>query len=497
MRRALQGLVLAATILMAAVAWADGELAIVARDQAALRSAPRDSAKPNALLWQGEALEVRGERMDYLQVWDHRLERGGFVSASQVRRVRLDGAGAPDLLAVIRFLRDTPGSESLGIAYAAAYVQAAPAEVLRGPDGAEALDALGTFADRLARGALASPTASKAAQAAQTAHFEIAMNYGVVFATYDRDDRMIVCYEGEAFRHVLASPRASDELRARAALALTRLDCSPGALQPIEKRQADETRAELLDKVDVAKLPAYLRNRVLMRRAAVWNSVAFQSARRGEASQAQAVRAIQELARVSKDDLTDEDQRVYADAATRVNATRWAALAIAPKPAPKGGERPRIATARGEPGETCVLLVDSKHDGTNPLAKRCTFGMVWEESATLNREGNALAVAVQHTESWREMWIFRRSSGTWSVRALPPAAATPGVGYAEFAGWVPGGNQVLVAREAFTEGKYRRTFALMRMDSLTTANEATDPALLPAFQRWQDPAWKQASLSLR
>jgi hypothetical protein len=497
MKRVAWGFATAVAALAATFAWSDPGLAIVMRDQTALRSAPRDSAKPGALLYQGEALEVRGERLDYLQVWDHRLERGGFVSANQVKRVKADASGAPELLAVIRFLRDTPGSESLGIAFAAAYIQAAPAEVLRGPDGAEALDALGTFSERLARGAIAGPNTTKAMQAAQTAHLEIAMNYGVVFATYERDDRMVVCYEGDAFRHVLASQQAPVELRARSVLALTRLECAPGSLQPVEKREADEVRAVLLDRVDVAKLPPYLRNRVLMRRAAVWNSLAFQSARRGESPQPQAARALEELSRVTKEDLTDEDQRVYADAATRVNATRWAALVAPQRPQPKGGERARIATLAGEPGETCVLLVDSKHDGKNPLAKRCTYGMVWEESATLNREGNALAVAVQHTESWREVWIFRRTSGTWSVRALPPAAATPGVGYAEFAGWVPGGNQMLVAREAFADGKYRRTFALMRIDSLTAVGEAPDPAQLPAFQRWQDPAWKQASLSLR
>ena len=50
--------------------------AIVLRDQTSLRAAPRDSAPQLAVLWQGEALEVRGERLDYLQVWDHVRERG-------------------------------------------------------------------------------------------------------------------------------------------------------------------------------------------------------------------------------------------------------------------------------------------------------------------------------------------------------------------------------------------------------------------------------------
>ena len=498
MKRALLCFAAVSLVLMLVpAAWADTSIAIVTRDQTALRSAPRDSAKANTLLWQGEALEVRGERLDYLQVWDHRLERGGFVSARQVRRVKLDEAGAAELLAVLRFLRDTPGSEALGIGYAAAFIQAATADTLRGPDGAEALDALGTFAERLARGASSAAAATKSAQAAQTAHLEIAMHYGVAFSTYERDDRMIVCYEGDAFRHVLASTKSGAELRARAVLALTRLECTPGDVRPTEKRATDEMRADLLDRIDVAELPPYLRNRVLMRRAAVWNSLAFQSARRGESSQSSAARALQELAHVAKEELTDDDQRTYADAAMRVNASRWAAT-LPPQKAPsRPGDRARITTVAGQPGETCVLLVDAKHDGANPLAKRCTYGMVWEESATLNREGNALVVAVQHTESWREMWVFRRSSGTWNVRTLPPAAASPAVGYAEFAGWVPGGNQVLVARECMSDGKYLRRYSLVRVDSLTTVGEATDPSLLPAFQRWQDPAWKQATLSLR
>ena len=37
-----------------------------------------------------------------------------------------------------------------------------------------------------------------------------------------------------------------------------------------------------------------------------------------------------------------------------------------------------------------VVLIDNKN---HPLSRRCTFGLVWTNSATLNREGNALAVA--------------------------------------------------------------------------------------------------------
>jgi hypothetical protein len=110
---------------------------------------------------------------------------------------------------------------------------------------------------------------------------------------------------------------------------------------------------------------------------------------------------------------------------------------------------------------------------------------------------NALAVAVQHTESWRELWIFRKNGSEWTVRVLPPAPVAPGTGYAEFAGWVPGGKQVLVAREAYGDGKYNRSYELVRLDSLATLFRAAEPSLLPAFERWQDPAWARSTVSLR
>ena len=56
---------------------------------------------------------------------------------------------------------------------------------------------------------------------------------------------------------------------------------------------------------------------------------------------------------------------------------------------------------------------------------------------------------------------------------------------------------MLVAREAAGEGKYKRNFELLRLDTLSPVRQAGDPAILGAFQRWQDPAWKQASLSVR
>ena len=120
--------------------------AIVTQDNTALRAAPRDSAATQAVLWQGDALEVRGQRADYLQVYDHRRERAGYVRATQVRTTNLKAEDAPELLAVLRFVRELRGSEALGLAYSAAYLKAAPA----GTATAEAFDAMGQMAERLA-----------------------------------------------------------------------------------------------------------------------------------------------------------------------------------------------------------------------------------------------------------------------------------------------------------------------------------------------------------
>jgi hypothetical protein len=108
-----------------------------------------------------------------------------------------------------------------------------------------------------------------------------------------------------------------------------------------------------------------------------------------------------------------------------------------------------------------------------------------------------VALAVQHLDAWRELWILRDTGRAWSVRVVLPAAVTPGVGYAEFAGWVPGGRQVLVAREARGDGGYHRAFEVMQLDTLRVERRAADPAALEAFRRWRDPAWKGQTVALR
>lgn len=470
---------------------------IIIQDQVALRAAPRDSAQQQATLWQGEAVEVRSERMDYVQVWDYRRERGGYVRASQLRRISSTPEDAEALMGVVRYLRETSGSESLGIAYTAAWLQAAPADVLTSAAAAEAFDALGNFADRLARRASGSVRMSRAAEAALSAQLEVATHYGIKFGSFERDGRMQICYDGEALRRVLSLP-SKPEQQARAVIGLTRPACINPDLKSGEAIALDEWRADVLNRVEVNNLPAYLKNRVQMRRASVWSGLAFQYARRDGSDSKPAMmaaqRALAELAGVVKSDLPDDDHALYNDVAMRVSASRWAAESVRPLSA---GPLPTLQAIAGEPGQTCVLLVDPKHDVKNPLAKRCTYGIVWLASTTRNREGTALAVAVQTLSSWRELWVVKKSNTGWGFDVLPPAAVNPDVGYIEFAGWVPGGKQMLVAREARGDGKYKRSFEVLSLDSLMAQRQASDPGLLVAFRSWPDASWKRQTLSLR
>ena len=474
-------------------------MAIVTQDQAALRAGPRDSAAQQAVLWQGDALEVRGRKMDYLQVWDHRRERAGFVRAAQVRTTELQPAESDSLLAVLRFLRETPGSEALGISYAAAYLQAVPAEKL----DAEPFDAIGTMADRLARRAALKP--GQIASATVAAHLEVANHYGVRIAGVERDGALQPCYDGEAFRRVLALP-SPPEARARAALGLTRHDCVDGTLSPVQRLPLDQWRAQVLDQVSqaqFAELPETMKNRLRLRRAGVWASLAFQQARRSDASSVPAAqRALAELAAVNKTELSDDDRREYTEAAIRVGASRWAA-----EPVPATVAKPglQVQTAAGtQPGETCVTLVDTRAQQPKALARRCTFGLVWAASAKPNATNTALALAVQPLDTWREAWVFRRQgagrNAEWVVDVLPPAAqlAVNGseLGYVEFAGWVPGQDRLLLARETKVGGRLKRSFEVTRLDTLLPERQASTPDLLVAF-RWQDAGWKRQTVAIR
>jgi hypothetical protein len=460
-------------------------IALVVQDQAPLRAAPQDSAARQATLWQGEWLEVRGERQGFIQVYDHRRERPGYVRSHQVRVYRLDETSVSRLQAVVEFLKDSSGSEALGIGYAAALLRAAPASQV----GPELFDALGTLADRLARRA----TSNRTNDAALAAHLDVAASYGVKLVSFEREGRTRVCYDGEAFRRVLALG-GSPEARVRAALALTRPECIDPAMNPVELQALNEWRSSVLEQVDAAKLPAYLANRLHLRRAEVYAALAYQLSRRGEAQRGAKAseHSVEALARVLKAELAEEDKLAYAAAAVRVGASRHAVELAVERP----GSRPVLELTQGQPGETCMRLVDAKEPKA-VLSERCTYGLVWPGSVRRSAQGSAVTVAVQMLESWTELWVFHQEGGAWVLDAVAPAATEPVLGYVELAGFSPDGSRVLVAREALVEGRVKSSFQLLKRETLMPEKSAERVEDFGSFQRWSSADWRGRTVAVR
>src|SRR5262249_57633181 len=125
------------------------------------------------------------------------------------------------------------------------------------------------------------------------------------FGGFEGDGRTRVCYDGEAFRRVLALP-ASPAAKARAALGVTDPACVDPALPASEREALVAWQADALAKADPtafgAQAPAWLVDRLRIRRAAVQAELAYARARKGDwkAAGAAAGAATKELALVGK-----------------------------------------------------------------------------------------------------------------------------------------------------------------------------------------------------
>jgi len=458
-------------------------LAIVVQDQAALRAAPRAGATELTRLWQGDVLEVRGDHAGYLKVYDYRRERGGYLRDDAARPFEVSATAAPELLAVLRFLRETPGSEALGISYGAAYLKAAPPQ----DTTAEPLDAIAQMAERLAD--QASGSADHLADFAP--HLEVVEQFGVRMRSFERNGRMRVCYDGELFHRVLALPVAQPEQRAHAVLGLTRPDCVDPDLSPAPRASLDTERSELLEQVKDGELSAMTRSRVHARRAGVWAALAYAHDRRGEPAGVEAQRALAELLAVHPDDLSETLQAEYVDAVLRVSAIRWAGALPAPQPGPL-----TLRLEPGSPGQTCIVLEDARRPRAAAIIRRCTYGMVRMASLQAIPQAPALVLAVQPLEGWRELWVFHERAGSWTIDVLSPGLDNPEEGYVDFAGYAPGTRRLLIAREVKDRGRFRRSFEELRLDDLALVRQASHPEFLRDFGRWQDIAWRRDTLAL-
>ena len=485
-------------------------VALVADDPAVLRNAPRDDAPAQATLWRGDWLEVRGETAGFLRVYDHRHERPGYIRPTIVRVHRLEPASTAELTAVVRFLRDANGSESLGIGYAALALRAAPA----GADTTEVLSAIGTMADRLAR--RASATRADARNTTLTAHIEVAENYGVKFKSVEiaatgnvigtAAQRTRLCYDGEAWEGVLARRTAAPLERARAALFLAGRSCldrTTLALEPTEARASNDRRLQALQSLEYpaeSALPPALLGRVRLRRAEALAWRAFDEARRGNfdpAARAEGA-AVRELALTDRGVLAPEDLDLYEDVAIRVAASRWATEPVQKATAKRTVD---VVFAPRDEGETCVRVVHTAGTGkTRTVGERCTYGLVWRNALRWAPSGTVATIAVQPMAAWTEVWVLRRGDdASWTIETLTPATADPdtAAGYVEAAGFSPDGARLLLVREARAGAQVTRRFQVVATTTLAVEKWAAHADKLGAFKRWSSPSWRAGTLALR
>jgi hypothetical protein len=476
---------------------------LVMQPKTSLKSAPKDSARELAVLWQGEWVEVRDKRMDYLEVYDHKRERVGFVKVTHLRQSKFHESETKEFLTLVRYLRDTRGSDSLGISLASAYLKAASIQDMNSAEGAEVLQAVGIFADRIAERMSSNTQLSKSASSYLSQQLEVATQYGVHFNNLEKEGQIKVCYDGEVYRQVLALP-ANPEIKAEAALSLTKDTCVSPDLTPVQQAQLNVWRAEVIAKVPHDALPEYLKNRIEMRKASIFSALSYAQTRFAQnpealklsgiqaSSQALMQEAMTAFSHVDKSELPDIDWSAYNNTAMLVNANRWALKQAETK---KTFGVLQLEMRPGKVGETCVTLIEKNQK--NPIAQRCTYSVVWPQSVTINRQKNAIALAVQPMAGWTELWLFQKNKAGWQITALPPAVSETGLGYVEFAGWAPNGKQILLAKESRAEGIYQRNYEVVNLASLSVQRQARDASILGAFRRWQDPSWKANSISLR
>jgi hypothetical protein len=456
--------------------------AIVTGDHVALRAQPERTAGQQAILWKGDWLEVRGGRKGWLKVYDHRHERPGWIKERNVRVVELDEPAAPGLRAVVDFVRDAPGSESLGIAYAAMYLKVAP----KGGIDASILIAIGDMAERLARRA---STASDGAASEQVA---VAASWGLAFASVEQGDGAQICYDGAAFRQALALGAAPADA-AVAVLALTDARCASPTLAATERQAADEARAALLDTVDPARVAGPRGDALRIRRAEIGAQLAWAIARRGDVAGAAraAATATSAFARVDKAELADEDADDYQAAALAIAASRWAAAPPITRPA----DAPALRLSVGQPGETCVAIAPAKGA---PSAPSCTHGQVWPASFRVAPGGRVATVAVEPLPGWLELWLFRRGDdGGWMVDILAPTTDGPDLGYVELAGWSPDRSRAVVVREARSDGAVHRSYQVVVLGTLAVETQSPTLAGLGRARTWATEDWRATTVALR
>ena len=128
-------------------------------------------------------------------------------------------------------------------------------------------------------------------------------------------------------------------------------------------------------------------------------------------------------------------------------------------------------------------------EDARPLGERCTYGVVWQSALRWAPSGSVATIAVQPLAAWTELWVAaaRRPTAPGRSRRSRPATADPdnAVGYVEAAGFSPdGGAPAGGARGARRRPARPRRFQVVEAATLAVEKWAAHADKLGAFKRW-------------
>ena len=399
--------------------------------------------------------------------------------------MELSETAAPELLAVLRFLRDSPGSEALGISYGAAYLKAVPAPTLT----AEPFDAIAQMAERLADQASGSATLSPTL----AAHLEVVEQFGIRMRNFERNGRMQVCYDGELFRRVLTLPGPAAEERARAVLGLTRARCIDPDLGPAPRASARHAARAAARRDQGAGIERRMtRSRLHARRA---GGLGLDCLRAGAAR-----RAAAGARRSARSPSFSPCTRMIS--ARTGGPSTWtpccASARSAGRPWTRRPDRPLTLSAvarRSGPDVRRALSGRPPHLERRWSGAAPTGSCGWPRHARI-AEGPALVLAVQPLESWRELWVFHEEARELDGRCALARARRSRGRLRRFCRLRAGHAAPAHRARSKDRGRFRRRFEELRLDDLASGAAGECPELLRDFGRWQDVAWRRDTLAL-
>ena len=487
-------------------------VALVVQDQTPLRAAAHDDAPRQTTLSPGDWLEVRGERQGYLaglrppaRAPGLRAARRRCAATRSTRRRRRSSR------AIVDFLRDAPGQESLGIGYAALYLRAAPAQRGRRRACFDALGDDGRAARRGARRRACAKAGRRDAGGADRGGRELRRARSRSFEQRGAHARLLRRRGVPARAGARRRPAAA---RARAALGLTDPRVRRPARGPTAALDAGEVAGERARRRSTSARAAARRRPADVQRAPPAAAIgdaggarvlrgARRATRRSPGRRARRRSASSQL--VDRSELADEDRLAYDEAALRVGDRAVGRRAgVAGARSVRARRRARRGRARPDVRAPAPSRRSAAGGALRALHLRVRVAVVGARRAARRRGRDGRAAAASGGASCS---CFVRREHGWTADSMTPAAIDPELGYVELAGFSPDGTRLLVVREARASGPLgsphtlapwiEKRFQVLAVDGLRVEKQSSSLAGFPTFKRWQSPEWARATLANR